>query len=356
MRTIRGPGLFLAQFIGTSERLSTLEGLCAFAAELGFRAVQAPVSHPAVLDLARAAASQAYCDEVLGILARHGLTLSELGAAQIGQLMAVNPAYRHTLDGFAPASVGRDPDDRLAWAQEQFRLLAAACRRLGVSKVVSFSGSLLWPHMYPFPPPAPGLVEAGFAELARRWRPVLDDMDEAGVDLCFELHPTEDLHDGATFERFLALVGDHPRCRLNYDPSHLLLQHVDYLGFIDVYHDRIAAFHAKDAEFVRSPRTGVYGGYLDWPERAGRFRSLGDGQVDFGGIFSRLTGYGFDGWATLEWECCFKNRLDGAREGARFIESHIIRVTDAPFDAFLRAPRDPDLIASALGLRDPPAS
>jgi sugar phosphate isomerase/epimerase len=349
MKTVQGPGLFLAQYVGADARLTSLAGLAAFARDLGFKAVQIPVAVPEVFDLARAAASQDYCDEVLGVLAEHGLALSELGAARIGQLMAVHPAYDRTLDGFAPAAVRGDPAGRTAWAVGQFDLLAAACRRLGVTRVVTFSGSLLWPYLYPFPP-APGLVRAGFAELARRWRPVLDGMAEAGVALCFELHPTEDLHDGATFERFLALVDDHPACRLNYDPSHLLLQHVDYLGFIDVYHPRIAAFHVKDAEFVRSARTGVYGGYLDWTERAGRFRSPGDGQVDFKGVFSRLTGHGFDGWATLEWECCLKNRYDGAREGAAFIADHIIRVTEEPFDAAM-AVADDGLAAAVLGLR-----
>lgn len=353
MRTVQGPGLFLAQFIGADERLTSLAGLAAFARDLCYRAVQVPVATPEVFDLARAAESQAYCDEVLGVLAEHGLVLSELGAARIGQLMAVHPAYDRLLDGFAPEAVRGNPATRAAWAAAQFDLLANACRRLGVTRVVTFSGSLLWPYLYLFPP-APGLVRTGFAELARRWRPVLDRMEEAGVALCFELHPTEDLHDGATFERFLALVGDHPACRLNYDPSHLLLQHVDYLGFIDVYHPRISAFHVKDAEFVRSARTGVYGGYLDWTERAGRFRSPGDGQVDFKGVFSRLTAHGFDGWATLEWECCLKNRYDGAREGAAFIADHIIRVTDEPFDAAMTV-ADDGLAAVALGLREPGA-
>ncbi|MCG8511656.1 MAG: TIM barrel protein, partial [Rhodospirillales bacterium] len=79
---------------------------------------------------------------------------------------------------------------------------------------------------------------------------------------------------------------------------------------------------------------GVYSGYQSWLDRAGRFRSLGDGQVDFGGIFSKLAAHDFDGWAVLEWECCLKHPEQGAAEGAEFIEAHIIRVTERAFDDF----------------------
>lgn len=135
-----------------------------------------------------------------------------------------------------------------------------------------------------------------------------------------------------------------------YDPSHLLLQHVDYLGFIDIYHDRIRAFHVKDAEFNISPRQGVYGGYQPWIARAGRFRSLGDGQIDFGGIFSRLARYDYPGWAVLEWECALKDSAQGAREGAPFIARHIIEVARSAFDDFAQSGVDEDMIRQMLGL------
>lgn len=134
------------------------------------------------------------------------------------------------------------------------------------------------PAFYPWPPHNRQRFEEAFLELARRWRPILDRFDHHGVDVCFEIHPGEDLHDGVTFERFLALVDNHPRCNILYDPSHLLLQQMDYLGFIDVYHSRIKAFHVKDAEYHASSRSGVYGGYQPWLDRAGRFRSLGTGR------------------------------------------------------------------------------
>ena len=348
MRTIRGPSLFIAQYIGTEPQFDTLDGIAGWAAGLGFVALQIPVSHPHIFDVERAAASAAYCDDVRAVLARHGLEVSELASQRQGHLMAVHPAYDRMADPFTPASLRADPAGRQRWAASQLMAAATASRRMGLDRHATFSGSLLWPYFYPYPPAPSELIEAGFRELAARWQPILDHFDREGVDLCFELHPSEDLHDGATFERFLHLVGGHRRCNILYDPSHFLLQHMDYAGFIDAYHDRIKAFHVKDAEFQRSAKTGVYGGYQDWVHRAGRFRSPGDGQIDFQAIFSRLTGYNYDGWATLEWECCFKHRRDGAKEGAEFIRRHIIPVTEQPFDAMMRPAWEPGVAAAVL--------
>jgi sugar phosphate isomerase/epimerase len=189
-----------------------------------------------------------------------------------------------------------------------------------------------------------------FDELAARWRPILNAFDEAGVDLCYEIHPGEDLHDGVTYEMFYERTGQHRRCCLLYDPSHFVLQQLDYLGYIDVYHERIRAFHVKDAEFHPTPRQGVYGGFQSWVDRAGRFRSLGDGQVDFRGIFSKLTQYDFDGWAVLEWECALKDAEQGAAEGAPFIADHIITAASKAFDDFAAAGTDIAANRRMLGL------
>jgi sugar phosphate isomerase/epimerase len=350
--TVQGPGLYIAQFIGTTPPFVSLEGIASWASGLGFRGLQIPTSNPAIFDLQRAAESDAYCDEVRGTLARHGLQLTELSSPRQGHLLAVNAAYDDVVDVFAPAELRGSPAARREWANAQLLLAARATKRLGLTRHATFSGSLLWPYFYPYPPVPEGLVEAGFTELARRWRPILDAFDTAGADLCFELHPGEDLHDGVTFERLLEKVDNHPRLAILYDPSHFLLQHLDYLGFIDRYHERIRCFHVKDAEFIPSARSGVYGGYQSWIERPGRFRSPGDGQVDFKGIFSRLARYGYAGWACLEWECCLKNSDDGAREGAAFISHHIIKVTDRAFDAGMAAGPDDKRNARLLGAVD----
>ena len=166
------------------------------------------------------------------------------------------------------------------------------------------------------------MIETAFDELAKRWKPILDAFDDAGVDVCYEIHPGEDLHDGVSYEMFLERVGNHKRACLLYDPSHFVLQQLDYLAYIDHYHERIKIFHVKDAEFNPTGKQGVYGGFQSWVNRAGRFRSLGDGQVDFGAIFSKMAAYDFPGWAVLEWECALKHPEDGAR-GVKFIHAAV---------------------------------
>ncbi len=350
MKTIKGPAIFLAQFAGDRAPFNSLASIVKWAADLGYKGVQIPSWDGRLFDLKKAAESDAYCDEVKGTLKDAGVELTELSTHLQGQLVAVHPAYDAGFDAFAAPEVHGNPKARQEWAVNQMRLGAKASKRLGLSSSVSFTGALAWPYIYPWPPRPAGLIETAFDELARRWRPILDAYDEAGVDVGFELHPGEDLFDGATFEMFLERVGNHPRCCINYDPSHFLLQQLDYLGFIDVYHERIKAFHVKDAEFNPSPRQGVYSGFQPWLQRAGRFRSLGDGQVDFVGIFSKLAAYDYDSWAVLEWECCLKHAEDGAREGAPFIADHIIRVTETSFEDFIAQSADQAANRRMLGI------
>jgi sugar phosphate isomerase/epimerase len=303
-----------------------------------------------VFDLDLAADSQTYCDEITGMLGEHGLKITELSTHLQGQLVAVHPAYDQLFDGFAAPQVRGNPQARQEWAVGQLKAAAKASRRLGLSTHASFSGALAWPYLYPWPQRPAGLVEEAFGELARRWRPILDAFDDAGVDVCYELHPGEDLHDGVTFERFLDALGGHARANILYDPSHFMLQQLDYLAFIDIYHARIKAFHVKDAEFRPDGRQGVYGGYGSWLERAGRFRSPGDGQIDFGAIFSKMAQYDYDGWAVLEWECCLKHPEDGAREGAEFIRRHIIRVAERAFDDFADSGANQAQLRALMGI------
>ena len=351
MKTLKGPAIFLAQFMADEDPFDNIEAMAKWAANLGFVGIQVPIGNPAFIDVAQAAESKSYCDELNGRVRECGVEITELSTHLEGQLVAVHPAYDRLFDGFAPAQLHGKPAERTAWAIEQVKLAAKASRNLGLTSHVTFSGALLWPMVYPWPQRPAGLVDMGFQELAHRWRPILDVFEDCGVDCCYEIHPGEDLHDGVTFERFLAAVQDHPRANILYDPSHFLLQQLDYLAFIDIYHERIKMFHVKDAEFNPTGRAGVYGGYEDWVNRPGRFRSLGDGQIDFRSIFSKFAAYDFDGWAVLEWECCLKHQEDGAREGAEFIRDHIIRVTDKAFDDFAASGTDEEANRAVLGLR-----
>jgi sugar phosphate isomerase/epimerase len=350
MRTIKGPAIFLAQFAGDEAPFNSLDSIAAWAADLGFEGVQIPSWDSRLFDLGQAAASKSYCDDVAATLDSHGLVVTELSTHLQGQLVAVHPAYDELFDPFAAAEVRGNPQKRQRWAVEQLHHAAKASQNLGLTNHATFSGALAWPYFYPWPQRPAGLVETAFDELAKRWRPILDAFDDVGVNVCFEIHPGEDLHDGATFEMFLERVDNHPRCQMLFDPSHYVLQALDYLDHIDIYHDRIKMFHVKDAELNPTGRQGVYGGYQSWIDRAGRFRSLGDGHVDFVSIFSKFAQYDFEGWAVLEWECCLKHPEDGAREGAQFIADHIIRVTEHAFDDFAAAGTDDATNRRLLGL------
>ena len=334
MGNMKGPGLFLAQFAGDKQPFESLESISAWAASLGYKGVQIPTFDARLFNLERAADSQDYCDEVIGTCSEAGVEITELSTHLQGHLVAVHPAYDLPFDGFAPAEVHGNPKNRQEWAANQIELAAKASRRMGLDTMVSFTGALAFPYLYPWPPRASGLIDEAFAELAKRWKPLLDACDDQGVDVGFELHPGEDVFDGVTFEMFLDRLDGHTRCAINYDPSHFLLQQLDYLAFIDIYHERIKAFHVKDAEFNPDGRQGVYSGYQPWLDRAGRFRSLGDGQVYFSGVFSKLAQYGYDSWAILEWECCIKSKEQGAAEGAPFIAKHLIDVTQESFEDF----------------------
>jgi len=347
---VKGPGIFLAQFAGDAAPFNSWDAICRWAAGLGYKGVQVPTWDGRLFDLRQAAESRSYCDEIKGVAAQHGLVITELSTHLQGQLVAVHPAYDEAFDAFAPSELHGKPQERQRWAVEQMRLAARASQNLGLDAHVTFPGALAWPFVYPWPQRPAGLIETAFDELARRWKPILDAFDEVGVDVCYELHPGEDLFDGATFEMFLERVQNHARCCINYDPSHFVLQQLDYLDFIDIYHDRIKAFHVKDAEFNPSGRQGVYSGYQPWISRAGRFRSLGDGQVDFGAVFSKMAQYGYDSWAVLEWECALKHPEEGAREGAEFIKSHLIRVTEKAFDDFAGGQTNEEQVRRMLGL------
>lgn len=350
MKTIKGPGIFLAQFAGDSAPFNTLESMAKWAAGLGFTGIQIPSWDSRLFDLKKAAESKTYCEEILGVAARAGLAVTELSTHLQGQLVASHSAFDVLLAGFAPPELAADAKARQSWAVQQLAWAAKASRNLGLTAHATFSGALAWPFFYPWPQRPAGLIDETFKELGARWLPILQQFDEAGVDLCFELHPGEDLHDGVTFERFLAMVGEHPRANILYDPSHMVLQQMDYLAFLDIYHDRIRAFHVKDAEYRISGRSGVYGGYQDWIDRPGRFRSLGDGQIDFGQVFSKMAQYDYPGWAVLEWECCLKHPEAGAAEGAPFIRDHIIRVTERAFDDFASGAADSNANRKILGI------
>ena len=245
---MKGPGIFLAQFMGDEAPFNSFDSICKWVSDLDYVGVQIPSWDARCFDLAQAAESQAYCDDFRAKADAHGLDVSELATHLQGQLVAVHPAYAEGLRAFAPDGVST-PEEMNKWGTEQVKLCLTASKRMGLTVMPTFSGALMWHTMYPWPQRPAGMVQEGFKELARRWMPIFEHAEECGVDCAFEVHPGEDLHDGASYEAFLDAANDHSRACLLYDPSHFVLQQLDYLEYIELYHERIKAFHVKDAEF-----------------------------------------------------------------------------------------------------------
>jgi len=348
MPRMKGPAVCLAQFIRDEPPFNGITTISKWFADFGFKGVQVPTLDPKFFDVEQAAESKTYCDDYRGMLAEVGVEVTELSGHLQGQVLAVHPAYEAMFEVFHPA--GLRGEARTAWASDQLKKLVKASVNLGRDNIPALSGGFAWHMAYPWPQRPEGIIEEAFRELSRRWLPLFDFAQENGIVFTFELHPGSDVFDGATFEMLLEYTKNHPAACINYDPSHFVLQQLDYLEFIKLYGDRIKAFHVKDAEFHSSGRMGVYSGYQSWKGRAGRFRSLGDGQVDFKQVFTLLAEAGFDGWAVMEWECCIKSPEQGACEGAPFIEQHIIETTDIAFDDFAGGETDEVRNRQILGL------
>ncbi len=348
MASIKGPGIFLAQFVRDEAPFNHISAIARWASSLGYRGVQIPTWEAKIFDLDTAAASRGYCQDYQSLLSKEGVAIIELASYLQGQMMAVHPAYEPLFQGFYPKRL--NDSQRQAWATEQLLKTIEASVNFGTNNISVLSGGLAWPYLYPWPQRSKRLIDEAFQELARRWKPLLDAAANKGITFGFELHPGSDLCDGATFTRFLDLLSGHPAVGITYDASHFLLQQLDYLGFIRLFGERISAFHVKDAEFRPDGMTGLYGGFNDWSSRAGRFRSLGDGQVDFKQVFSLLTEVGYRGWAILEWECVVKSAQQGAAEGAKFIEQLLIDKTEIAFDDFVGHQIDPEQCRQLLGI------
>ena len=218
--------------------------------------------------------------------------------------------------------------------------------------MATFSGALAWPYLYPWPQRPAGLIDTAFDELARRWKPLLDAAEENGVDLCYEIHPGEDLYDGTTFEMFLERLGGHPRCNMLYDPSHFVLQCLDYLDHIDIYHERHQDVPRQGRRVQPDRPAGrLFGGYQPWVDRAGRFRSprRRPGRLRRGLLQARRhttspAGRWSSGSARSSTPRTARAR---ARSSSK---AHIIRVTEKAFDDFAGGGTDEAANRRLLGL------
>lgn len=327
---------------------NNIDNIAGWAVKKGFKGLQVPSWMPELIDLDKCAKSKTYADEWKGKLKAKGLEVTDLYGLQ-GQMLAIHPAMEELFADFFPK--GMSDGERVTHYQGELKKIVDASVNLGVKGIPCLSGGLAWNMVYPWPQRPPGLIEAAYRELARRWLPVLDYANEKGLTINYELHPGCDLFDGATYDRFLSYTNDHPAACINYDPSHFIIQCLDLYEFIKVYGSRIKGFHVKDGEFRPTAKCGVYGGMLPWKDRAGRFRSTGYGMVDFKRLFSLMTEAGYDGWAVLEWEDPVTDAEQGAELGAKLIEAHIIDEAEKAFDDFLGGKSDEGRNKRILGLK-----
>ncbi len=216
---------------------------------------------------------------------------------------------------------------------------ARAAAQFGVDVVTGFTGSPIWHLLYSFPPNDFATIDRGYAEFAERWGPIVDVFEAEGVRFALEVHPTEIAYDFVTTRRALDAIGDRPGFGINFDPSHLVHQHLDSAAFVTEFAGRIHHVHVKDSRLALDGRSSILGGHLDFgqPGRGWEFVSPGHGDVDFEALLRALNRVGYDGPLSIEWEDVGMDREYGARDALAFVRRSDFAPSDVAFDrAFAR--------------------
>jgi sugar phosphate isomerase/epimerase len=276
---------------------------------------------------------KSYCDAKRATLQKHGLQVFAISNHLAGQLVCDQLDDRHKM--FAPPSTHGSHDQMRAWAIETMKKTARAAKNLGVKVVNGFTGSSIWPYIYSFPPASDAMIDAGFADFAAKWNPILDVFKECGVRFALEVHPTEIAFDTITARRALQAVKNRPEFGFNFDPSHLQWQGVDPALFVRAFPDRIYHVHMKDAAVTLNGDGGILGSHLNFGKygRGWDFRSLGHGDVDFEAIIRALNDIGYGGPLSVEWEDSGMDREHGAREACDFVRTADFKTSGRAFDS-----------------------
>lgn len=288
-------------------------------------------------DVRRAVDDPSYVEQRKEILAENGLGCWAISNHLHGQAVCDNPIdARHR--GILNDRVwgDGDPEGVRQRAAEEMKLTARAAQAFGVSTVTGFTGSSIWHYVAMFPPVPDELITAGYEDFARRWNPILDVFDECGVSFAHEVHPSEIAYDYWTTRLALEAIGHRDAFGLNFDPSHMVWQGLDYVGFLYEFRDRIRHVHCKDTKVNLNGRNGRLASHLPWADlrRGWDFISTGHGDTDFEGIFRMLNQIGYAGPVSVEWEDAGMDRLDGAPEALGFIrEMNALRPPADAFDA-----------------------
>ena len=283
-----------------------------------------------------ALAQPGYVGDKRALLERHGLQCFALGAHLVGQAVCDRIDERH--ESIVPAHVwgDGDPEGVRQRAARELADTARAAAAFGVKTVTGFTGSSIWHSVYAFPPTTQAYWDAGFADFARRFAPILAAFDAHDVNFALEVHPTEIAFDAASAERALEAVQQHRRFGFNFDPSHLAYQGVDYIGFIRRFGERIFNAHMKDVWWGRGDGTvGTFGGHTSFGDarRTWDFRSVGRGMIDFESLIVALNDIGYRGPLSVEWEDSRMDRVHGAAESAAFCRRLDFAPAQGAFDA-----------------------
>ncbi len=281
-------------------------------------------------------ADQAYCDAKLELLKKYELKPVAISTHLVSQAVCDNPDIRHK--AILPAYIwgDGDPEGIRQRAAVEIIKTGEVAKRLGLKVVIGFTGSSIWPYLYSFPSVSQEMIEDGYKDFAKRWKPIFDAYHSYGVRFALEVHPTEIAFDIETAKRALKAVNYHPAFGFNFDPSHLGYQGVDYVRFIYEFSDRIFHVHMKDVTWNDYPGTvGVFGGHIDFGDnrRYWNFRSVGRGKIDFERIIRALNDIGYSGPLSVEWEDSAMDRETGAAESCEFVKKIDFQPSAVAFDA-----------------------
>ena len=286
-------------------------------------------------DVTRAVNEAGYVAERRALLKRHNLQCFAISSHLVGQAVCDPIDDRHR--GILPPDVWGDGDPEGVRQRAARRMIdtVRAAARFGVTQVNGFTGSSVWHMLYSFPPNDPASVEAGYADFARRWSPILDVCDQEGVRFGLEVHPTEIAYDFVTTEKTLEAVGRRRAFGINFDPSHFAHQSLDPAAFVAEFADRIYHVHVKDSKKYLDGRRGILGSHLGFGDarRGWDFVSPGHGDVDFEALFRQLNRIGYQGPLSVEWEDSGMDREWGARDALAFIRRTDFAPSAVAFDA-----------------------
>ena len=331
----------------------SFEALCKKVKSFGYDGVELACwgDHFEVDKVLDGKAGAAYIKKRWATLQKSGLKCFAVSSHLVGQCVCdiIDARHQQILpghvwgDGMAEGVRQRAAEEMKKTARAARRFFDAAPKEVKaeLQRVVvnGFTGSSIWHLVYSFPPVLPGQLDAGYADFAKRWNPILDVFDEEEVKFGLEVHPTEIAFDIVSAHRALAAIEHREAFGFNYDPSHLVYQGVAYVGFIREFGKRIYHVHMKAAWKSPYPRrSGVFGGHLPFgdPERCWEFRSLGHGSVNFEEVIRALNFAGYRGPLSVEWEDQNMDREHGAREALEFVRradfERSLIVFDAQFD------------------------